>query len=85
MHGCLLLFIEVCPWNIAFVTLNTTKGRIQLKFRRWYNVSVSYPKPGFVENTGTVEHYSVFSARLGLGYGTLIQYMYNIKILKYYT
>ena len=69
----------VCLWYIGFVTVSTTK--INRKYRLWYNVSVPYPKPGLAENTGNVElgavplvqHYSVFSARPGLGYGTLIQ------------
>ena len=69
----------VCIWYIGFVTVRTTK--INRKYRLWYNVSVPYPKPGLAENTGNVElggaplvqHFSVFSARPGLGYGTLIQ------------
>ena len=69
----------VCLWYIGFVTVSTTK--INRKYRLWYNVSVPYPKPGLAENTGNVElgaaplvqHFSVFSARPGLGYGTLIQ------------
>ena len=55
--------------------------KINRKYRLWYNVSVPYPKPGFVEKTGNIElgvapliqHYSVFSAQPSLGYGTLIQ------------
>ena len=47
-----------------------------------YNVSVPYPKLGLAENTDNIElgaaplvqHYSAFSSRPGLGYGTLIQY-----------
>ena len=73
----------VCLWYIGFVTVSTTK--INRKYRLWYNVSVPYPKPGLTENTGNVElgaaplvqHFSVFSARPGLGYGTLIQCSYS--------
>ena len=68
----------VCLWYISFVTISTTK--INRKYRLWYNVSVPYPKPGLAENTRNVElgavplfqHFSVFSAWPGLGYGTLI-------------
>ena len=71
----------VCLWCIGFVTVRTTK--INRKYRLWYNVSVPYPKPGLAENTGNVElgaaplvqHFSVFSARPGLGYGTDTLYL----------
>ena len=54
-------------------------NKIDRKYQLRYNVSVPYPKPGLAENPGNVElgaaplvqHYSVFSARPGLGYGTL--------------
>ena len=78
--------IEVCLWYIGFVLVfisSLVTFNINRKYRLWYNVSVPYPKPGIAENTGNVElgaaplvqHYSVFSARPGLGYGTLIQYL----------
>ena len=55
-------------------------------------MSVSHtPKSCLAENTGNVElgaaplvqHYSVFSARPGLGYGTLIQFI--IAVSKFFS
>ena len=79
LHSCLLLFVYGTLTCSQCSTGHFTT-KINWKYRLWYNVSVPYPKPGLAENTGNVElraaplvqHYSVFSARPDLGYGTLI-------------